>query len=68
MVKERGFALQVDHSSGFSAYLPSFVPALWQKPSPILELAFDKERQILYTRSQKSSIEVSLRIYNAATL
>ena len=50
--------MQVDHSSGFSAYLPSFLPALWQKPSPILEIALDSHRHILYTRSQRSSIEV----------
>lgn len=49
---------QVDHSSGFSAYLPSFLPALWQRPSPVLEIAIDERRHILYTRSQRSSIEV----------
>ena len=52
--------LQRDLSRGVSAYLPGFVPRMWHKPSPILDIVIDNDRHILYTRSQNSSIQVQL--------
>ena len=63
--------MQKDHSIGITSYLPSFLPSLWQRPSPLVEVLIDAERQILYTRSQSSAIGVrplfsvaSTRMYN----
>ncbi|CAL8471349.1 g10891 [Coccomyxa elongata] len=50
-----------DLTSSWMPYLPSlpsYFNSLLPRPSPILEIAIDAERNILYTRSQNSSIQV----------
>ena len=54
-------AAQKDHTAGWAPYLPSLPGALsglWARPSPILEIAVDLERNILYTRAQSSALQV----------
>lgn len=56
-----GGVLQKDLTSSWTPYLPSlpsYFNSLLPRPSPILEIAIDSERNILYTRSQNSSIQV----------
>ena len=50
--------MQRDANSGWSSLYPSFWSGLFAKPSPILEMAVDTDRNILYTRSENSSIQV----------
>ena len=49
---------QRPHTAGLTAYLPSFLPALFPRPGALLQLAVDAERHILYARSQTSGIQV----------
>ena len=51
---------QKDHTAGWAPYLPSALSGLWARPSPILQIAVDPHRNILYTRAQNSSIQVLL--------
>lgn len=56
-----GAWVQKDLTSSWTPYLPSlpsYFNSLLPRPSPILEIAIDSERNILYTRSQNSSIQV----------
>ena len=50
--------LQRDLSVGLTAYLPSFLPKLWARPSAVVELAHDPWRHILYLRLQSGAIQV----------
>ena len=50
--------MQRDANSGWSSMYPSFWSGLFAKPSPVLEVAVDADRNILYTRSENSSIQV----------
>ncbi len=52
--------MQRDANTGWSSLYPSFWSSLFAKPSPILEIAVDTDRNILYTRSKNSSIQVLL--------
>ena len=49
---------QRPHTAGLTAYLPSFLPALFPRPGALLQLVVDAERHILYARSQTSGIQV----------
>lgn len=51
--------VQRDANTGWSSLYPSFWSSLFAKPSPILEIAVDTDRNILYTRSENSSIQVA---------
>lgn len=56
-----GGIAQKDLTSSWTPYLPSlpsYFNSFLPRPSPILEIAIDSERNILYTRSQNSSIQV----------
>ena len=50
--------MQRDANTGWSSLYPSFWSGFFAKPSPILEIAVDTGRNILYTRSENSSIQV----------
>lgn len=50
--------VQRDLTAGLSQFLPSFVPRLWSKPSPVAELALDAYRHILYLRLQSGAVQV----------
>ena len=50
---------QRDASSGWSSLYPSFWSSFFAKPSPILEMAVDADRGILYTRSENSALQVT---------
>lgn len=53
-----GVTAQRPHTAGLTAYLPSFLPALFPRPGALLQLVVDTERHILYARSQTSGIQV----------
>lgn len=50
--------MQRDANSGWSSLYPSFWSGFFAKPSPILEMTVDTDRNILYTRSENSSLQV----------
>ena len=50
--------MQRDLTAGLSQFLPSFVPRLWAKPSPVAELTLDSYRHILYLRLQSGAVQV----------
>jgi hypothetical protein len=63
---EKSCVVQRDLTSSWAPYLPSlptYLSGLWPRPSAILEIAIDSERNILYTRSQNSSIQVGTSSY-----
>ena len=55
---EKLFVAQVCYTGTFAAYLPRWT--IFRKASPIMQIVIDRDRQILYTRSQSGVIAVSL--------
>lgn len=61
--------LQRDLMASWAPYMPSlptYLTGLWPRPSAILEIAIDSERNILYTRSQNSSIQACTGLLHGA--
>ncbi len=50
--------MQRDANSGWSSLYPSFWSGFFAKPSPTLEMTVDTDRNILYTRSENSFLQV----------
>ena len=51
--------VKVCHTKGIRAYLPSFIPnSLLGSPQPIVQVAVDDARHLLYTRSESSVLTV----------
>ena len=50
--------LQRDLTAGLSQFLPSFVPRLWTRPSPVAGITLDAWRHILYLRLQSGAVQV----------
>lgn len=49
--------MQVCYTGRFEAYLPRW--SIFRRASPIMQVVIDRDRQILYTRSQSGAIGVS---------
>lgn len=49
--------MQVCYTGRFEAYLPRW--SIFRRASPLMQIVIDRERQILYTRSQSGAIGVS---------
>ena len=50
---------KINHTRGIRGYLPSFLPSsIFGQPQPIVHIAIDNDRHILYTRTQNSVITV----------
>ena len=60
-------ASQVCYTKGVSAFLPAFLQGrtllgLLSPPSPLVEVAVDSDRHVLYTRSATSVIQARIAI------
>ena len=50
---------KICHTKGIRSYMPSFLPpSLFGQTQPLVHIAIDDERHILYARSQNSMIQV----------
>jgi len=50
---------KINHTRGIRGYLPSFLPSsIFGQPQPIVHIAIDDDRHILYSRTQTSVITV----------